>query len=442
MDVMFLAYGQTGTGKTHTMFGPPESLDPETCPASGAHPEWGIFPRVFEYTLSTIVNCTDTEMGSTMNYKLVLSAVEFYLMAAYDLCNNQAPVFIEDGNPIGLTERECKSSKDMCEFIKEVYGNRHVRKTNMNEGSSRSHTALIMKCYFCDSKDGDCVTSKFTLFDLAGAERANKTGGKVLSPLEAMNACYKGKDVGIGGEGAIINWDLSSLMDQVQKATDCAKKKKQYKCGTAMMTPAMQTIASCFDGRALLGMIVCMSQSPQHGSETWFSCEMGERLAALKSPVQARKIEKIEKIIKDRETRKAKAEKSLKDKPGNKYASTWTAQIQALTLELSILNELKQYDPAKDQVNVFVRKKFGLFTPEEETEAEKEAKVRACFEKADTNGDKVISKDEFLNIFSKLANCDLLPEHIDGLFKQIDTNNNGALTFDEFFDYMYPKTGQ
>eukprot|EP00746_Dinoflagellata_sp_MGD_P154398 gnl/MRDRNA2_/MRDRNA2_84782_c0_seq1.p1 gnl/MRDRNA2_/MRDRNA2_84782_c0~~gnl/MRDRNA2_/MRDRNA2_84782_c0_seq1.p1 ORF type:complete len:626 (+),score=141.81 gnl/MRDRNA2_/MRDRNA2_84782_c0_seq1:86-1963(+) len=442
LDVMFLAYGQTGTGKTHTMFGPPESLDPETCPADGVHPEWGIFPRVFEYTRTTIVNAQETEMGSTMNCKLVLSALEFYMMGAFDLLNNQAPVFIDEGNPVGLVERECKTSKEMCEFLKEVYGNRHVRKTAMNEGSSRSHTALILKCYFCDSKDGDCVTSKFTLFDLAGAERTGKTGGKQMSPQDAMAAVYKGKDPGVGGEGAIINWDLTSLMNEVQKATDAAQKKRKYKCGTAMMTPAMQTICSCFDGRALLGMVVCMSQAPQHGSETWFSCEMGERLAALKSPVQARKIEKIEAVIKDRKTRLQKAEKSLKDKPGNKFAPTWTAQVQGLTLELSVLNELKQYDESKDQVNVFVRKKFGLYTPEEETEEEKEAKVRACFEKADANGDKVISKDEFMNIFTKLPKCDLLPEHIEALFKQIDTNNNGQLSFDEFFDYMYPKTGK
>merc|ERR1719335_40164 len=74
MDVMFLAYGQTGTGKTHTMFGPPDSLSPDTCPADGVHPEWGIFPRVFEYTRTTVVNAQETEMGSIMNCKLVLSA--------------------------------------------------------------------------------------------------------------------------------------------------------------------------------------------------------------------------------------------------------------------------------------------------------------------------------------------------------------------------------
>merc|ERR1719446_437975 len=171
----------------------------------------------------------------------------------------------------------------------------------MNAGSSRSHTALIMKCYFCDSKDGDFVQSKFTLFDLAGAERQSKTGGKQMSPMDAMAAAYKGKDVGVGGEGAIINWDLTSMMNQVEKATDCAKKgKAAYKCGTAMMTPAMQTICSCFDGRALLGMVVCLSQAPQNGSESWFSCTMGEKLASLKSRVVPKKMGKIEPTIKDR----------------------------------------------------------------------------------------------------------------------------------------------
>jgi len=439
LDVMFLAYGQTGTGKTHTMFGPPESLDPATCPAEGVHPEWGVFPRVFEYTRTTIVNAQETEMGSTMNCKLVLSALEFYLMGAFDLLNSQAPVFIDEGNPVGLVEKECKTSKEMLTFIKEVYGNRHVRKTAMNEGSSRSHTALILKCYFCDSKDGDCVTSKFTLFDLAGAENTKKTGGKQMSPQDAMACAYKGKDPGVGGEGAVINWDLTSMMNEVQKATDCAQKKRQYKCGTAMMTPAMQVICSNFDGRALLGMVVCMSQAPQHGQETWFSCEMGERLAALKSPVAPKKILKIEATIKDRKTRLQKAEKSLKEKPGNKFADHWKAQVKGLTLEIEVLDELKKYDPEKDQVNVFVRKKFGLYTPQDETEAEKEAKVRECFEKADTNMDNQISKEEFMNIFLKLPKCDLQKEHIDGLFKQIDVNNNGSLSFDEFFDYMYPK---
>jgi len=362
MDVMFLAYGQTGTGKTHTMFGPPDSLEPDKCPSDGPHPEWGIFPRVVEYTLATIASATSTEMASTLNSKVTVSAMEFYMMGAFDLLNSQVPVSIEDGRPQGLSEREVTSPKDTCDFLKEVYGNRHVRKTAMNEGSSRSHTALILKAYFCDSKDGDYIQTSFTLFDLAGAERVSKTGGNFISPMDAMVAVSKGKDPGTGGEGAIINWDLTSMMNQVQAAADAAKVKgKKYKCGTALITPAIQTIASCFDGRALMGMVVCVSQAPQHGSETWFSLQMGEKLASLKSNVQPKKMGKIANVIKDRQGKLAKAEKSVKDKPTHKFATAWKSQITGLTLELKILDELKVYDPAKDQVSIFVRKKLGLF---------------------------------------------------------------------------------
>ena len=51
-DVLLFAYGQTGTGKTHTMLGPEYSL--EVPPAASSvvdevYPEWGLFPRaVFE----------------------------------------------------------------------------------------------------------------------------------------------------------------------------------------------------------------------------------------------------------------------------------------------------------------------------------------------------------------------------------------------------------
>ena len=48
-NVMLLAYGQTGTGKTHTIFGPKEAqLD------SAQEDDWGIFPKVVQTTLNTM----------------------------------------------------------------------------------------------------------------------------------------------------------------------------------------------------------------------------------------------------------------------------------------------------------------------------------------------------------------------------------------------------
>lgn len=40
-NVMFFAYGQTGTGKTHTMFGSADSLKSDL-----PHEDWGLFPRL------------------------------------------------------------------------------------------------------------------------------------------------------------------------------------------------------------------------------------------------------------------------------------------------------------------------------------------------------------------------------------------------------------
>ena len=77
-----LAYGQTGTGKTHTVFGPKEAqLD------VGAYDEWGVFPKVVSNTLKVM-----NEKG--LKFKLFISSLEFYLYQAYDLLNKNAPVTI------------------------------------------------------------------------------------------------------------------------------------------------------------------------------------------------------------------------------------------------------------------------------------------------------------------------------------------------------------
>ena len=46
-NVMLLAYGQTGTGKTHTIFGAKEAALNQS-----AEQEWGIFPKVVKHTLT------------------------------------------------------------------------------------------------------------------------------------------------------------------------------------------------------------------------------------------------------------------------------------------------------------------------------------------------------------------------------------------------------
>ena len=75
---MIFAYGQTGTGKTTTMFGFPESLTSES-----EDPGWGLLQRAVHATLERIAERAKEGVRSL----LLLSAVEFYCFLAYDLAN-------------------------------------------------------------------------------------------------------------------------------------------------------------------------------------------------------------------------------------------------------------------------------------------------------------------------------------------------------------------
>ena len=49
-NLFLLTYGQTGTGKTHTIFGPKEFLQPG---CEGAD-DWGLFPKAVNHVITTM----------------------------------------------------------------------------------------------------------------------------------------------------------------------------------------------------------------------------------------------------------------------------------------------------------------------------------------------------------------------------------------------------
>eukprot|EP01048_Picozoa_sp_COSAG05_P011034 COSAG05_NODE_1013_length_6190_cov_4.171236_5_plen_82_part_00 len=54
----------------------------------------------------------------------------------------------------------------------------------------------------------------------------------------------------------------------------------------------------CCTGQARLGVIVAISQSPQNGWETWFSCTWGEMVAKLRAPCDKQKTTRLATAIK------------------------------------------------------------------------------------------------------------------------------------------------
>jgi kinesin family protein 3/17 len=192
------AYGQTGTGKTHTMTG-----------VQGNHDERGVIPRSFESVFESI---------STDSVK-----TQFLVRASYlEIYNEQIRDLLSQNpkNKLDLHEKPDSGVyvKDLSYFaVKNVdqindvmnigYQNRTVGSTNMNEHSSRSHSVFTISIERCElGADGKnhIRAGKLNMVDLAGSERINQTGSTGQRQVEATK----------------INLSLSTLCHVISSLTD------------------------------------------------------------------------------------------------------------------------------------------------------------------------------------------------------------------------------
>jgi hypothetical protein len=138
---MLLAYGQTGTGKTHTIFGAAEAAV-----TSEAESEWGLFPKVVNNTLKAM-------NAKGAKFILQIQAVEFYCFQCFDLLDKKAPVMCDQHGICTSKIAEIKEIGELADVLKTIFATRTARETKMNKadkghtGSSRSHAALILTLY-------------------------------------------------------------------------------------------------------------------------------------------------------------------------------------------------------------------------------------------------------------------------------------------------------
>uniref|UniRef100_A0A8D2B5N5 Centromere-associated protein E n=1 Tax=Sciurus vulgaris TaxID=55149 RepID=A0A8D2B5N5_SCIVU len=174
------AYGQTASGKTHTMMGSEDCL--------------GVIPRAIHDIFQKIKKFPDRE------FLLRVSYMEIYNETITDLlCNTQKmkPLIIrEDINRnvyvADLTEEVVYTSEMALQWITKGEKNRHYGITKMNQRSSRSHTIFRM---ILESREkgepsnceGSIKVSHLNLVDLAGSERAAQTGAEGVRLKEGCN---------------------------------------------------------------------------------------------------------------------------------------------------------------------------------------------------------------------------------------------------------------
>ena len=167
-------YGQTGTGKTHTMEG---SLDP---PA-----ERGIIPNAFDTVFADI----DASEAVDKTFLVRASFLEIYNENVRDLlAKDQTKTCALKETPEkgvyvdGLTTFVVKSAEEMREVLEVGKKNRSVGATLMNADSSRSHSIFTVTVETSRVRPGDppgaephITVGKLNLVDLAGSERQSKT---------------------------------------------------------------------------------------------------------------------------------------------------------------------------------------------------------------------------------------------------------------------------
>ncbi|XP_076768359.1 kinesin-like protein KIFC2 isoform X3 [Arvicanthis niloticus] len=168
-SVCIFTYGQTGTGKTYSMEGPPE--DP------------GIAPRALQLLFR--------EMGTGGHHHVTLSMVEIYNETVRDLLATGPPerLVVRQGpagqggiQVAGLTHWDVPNLETLHQMLSLGRSNRATAATVMNQHSSRSHALVTLTLQAASPPRAQGITGTLHLVDLAGSERVWKAG--VASPVQ------------------------------------------------------------------------------------------------------------------------------------------------------------------------------------------------------------------------------------------------------------------
>ena len=181
-NVCIFAYGQTGSGKTYTMV--------------GEHGSPGIIPRAAELLFQQI----ETLQGHRHTVRVKTSMLELYNDTLVDLYRfdyqtvgpSRLEIHMDAKGSVYVTNatiHDANSCTDVLDLFGRGNANRHTGSTNMNAKSSRSHMIFSLHVEVLDETTGQLRSAKLSLIDLAGSERADKTGamGNQLKESQSIN---------------------------------------------------------------------------------------------------------------------------------------------------------------------------------------------------------------------------------------------------------------
>jgi kinesin family member C1 len=204
------AYGQTGAGKTHTMFG------------GATEDERGIVPRAVEHLFSKLAQLS--EHGWTAEVETEF--LEVYndsirdLFAPTSASSSASKVAVKvdrDGSSrvTGHKTVPVSNAPELLELLHTASLGRTTASTAMNATSSRSHSIFTLKVSTRHVGSGQSREGILNLVDLAGSERIAKSGSVHDAKLKA--------------EAVAINTSLTVLGNVLRAMGDNDRRSKASK---------------------------------------------------------------------------------------------------------------------------------------------------------------------------------------------------------------------
>eukprot|EP00826_Nyctotherus_ovalis_P037458 TRINITY_DN3414_c0_g2_i1.p1 TRINITY_DN3414_c0_g2~~TRINITY_DN3414_c0_g2_i1.p1 ORF type:complete len:1020 (+),score=257.08 TRINITY_DN3414_c0_g2_i1:221-3280(+) len=327
------AYGQTGTGKSYTMFGPnihheAKGIIPRA--AMDTFKVWEMWPEVKEVE----VRCSMVEI-----YKETLN--DLLADECADLKIKESPargVYVE-----GLSEIPVASEEELTQYLEMGEARRAWRATRHNLVSSRSHTIFILEVRQTLNDDSE-KCGKLNLVDLAGSEKVGKSG-------------LRGQQF---AEGTKINLSLSVLGNVIHAL---GTKLDYIPYRDSKLTRLLQ---ESLGGNYKTTLIVTCSSHSSQLQETLSTLKFAQRAKKLRNKVQINIKSSPEDLIKA--TQKLKQELEMKNSEIDKLKGlltdkdsqlTFTTSYKMSLIKTSSNNKAIEIDQAEDTPTIKLSSEFS-----------------------------------------------------------------------------------
>lgn len=406
LNATIFAYGQTASGKTHTMEG--SSLND--------YEGRGIIPRVMDRIFEII-----DESDENIEFTLKISMLEIYNEKIQDLLDTKKQnlqvkedkvkgIFVADASEIYVN-----SSEEMKKIMVLGQGNRSVAATRMNERSSRSHSLFQIMVTQRDQLTGSSKSSKLYFVDLAGSEKIAKTNVKGKQLDEAKN----------------INKSLTALgivINTLAEAKPGAHIPYRDSKLTRMLTESL-------GGNSMTTLIIASSMCSYNDKEILSTLRFGQRAKSIKNKPK----ENIERSTKEQlmllestEAKLAVHEMTMSklkiainrgDIIGKNFleqiATDTTLNVTEQSIQSNELVEIKTSDTSRPNIH-----DMDLFSMDTDTTKEGN---KSTNDKTNDSTNEILKVSSTKNI--KHSNTDLYQQE-----ETIGDNNNNILPKEDLYD--------